>query len=268
MSMIDRRSFLTAGLAVAVIGAHGPAAAAPKSRLISGPWQQFGAGGDPDHSALGAFLNSYRVVGSDGVARLKYGQAVQDGARLDGYLAALQSVDPTSLARPAAMAYWFNLYNALTIDLVLQEFPVDSIKKVRGGLFNTGPWTDKLVTVAGQELSLDDIEHGILRPVWQDARIHYAVNCAAVGCPDLDAKPFLAGDLEQRLDASARRFAEHPRGARATSDGAVLSSIFDWFAEDFGPNEDAVLAHVNEYRGAAIPGPVDDYRYDWGLNAA
>ena len=265
MTQITRRFALAAGAAFLA----SPAFAAPSAQLISGPWQSFGSASDPDHGPWAAFLDRYVVAGSTSkVAKVRYGQAVRDGARLTGYLDSLQAVDPTSLSRKAAMAYWLNFYNALTVDLVLEAFPVDSIKKVRGGLFNTGPWGEKVVTVAGRTLSLDDIEHGILRPVWKDPRIHYGVNCASLGCPDLDTAPFTAANVEGRLDALAQRYVAHSRGARATSKGAVLSSIYDWFVEDFGGTDTGALAHVNSYRSEAVPGPVRDHEYDWSLNAA
>ncbi|MEM7742740.1 MAG: DUF547 domain-containing protein [Pseudomonadota bacterium] len=264
MRQLTRRTLLATGAAFAAA----PAIAGPASKLIGGPWKSFGSGGDPDYTAWANFLDRYRTVGGNGVALVRYGQAASDGARLTDQLEAMQAVDPTMLSRDAAMAYWLNLYNILTIDLVVDAFPVSSIKKVRGGIFNTGPWTEKLVTVAGQRLSLDDIEHGILRPVWKDPRIHYGVNCASIGCPDLDARPFVAGDLDVRLTAAAESFTSHPRGARQESSGAVVSTIYEWFIEDFGGTEDGIISHVNKHRAQPVAGPVDDYEYDWSLNAA
>lgn len=264
MKQLTRRTLLATGAAFAAV----PAIAGPASKLIKGPWKTFGSGGDPNYADWSAFLDTYRTMGSNGVALVRYAQAARDGRRLIGQLEAMQAVDPTKLSKDAAMAFWLNLYNVLTIDLVIEAMPVDSIKKVRGGLFNTGPWSEKMVTVAGQRLSLDDIEHGVLRPVWNDPRIHYGVNCASIGCPDLDAKPFVAGDLSARLNAAAARYTSHPRGARQNGSGAVVSTIYEWFIEDFGNTEAGIITHINEHRAQPVAGPVQDYEYDWSLNAA
>lgn len=264
MNMMTRRTLL-AGAAAALTS---PALAAPASKLIDGPWTRFGSGGDPDYGPWAQFLKGHLVLGADGIARVRYAQANRQGTRLTGFLQQLQAVDPTRLSRDAAMAYWINLYNALTVDLVIEAGNVSSIKKVRGGVFNSGPWGDKLVTVAGRKLSLDNIEHGILRPVWRDARVHYGVNCASIGCPNLAAKPYTASRLNTMLDAGAKAYAGHERGAKQTGKGAVLSSIYDWFQEDFGGSEDGALAHVNTYRSTPVKGPVRDYAYDWSLNGA
>lgn len=248
-----------------------PAVAAPEARLIDGPWTRFGTGGDPDTADWAAFLNRYRVPGQP--ARLRYSAAVADGSRLTRQIGTLSQVVPERLSRPAAMAFWINLYNILTVDLVLSEWPVSSIREVRGGLFNLGPWDEEVVTVAGHRLTLDDIEHGILRPIWRDARIHYAVNCAALGCPELAAEPYAAETLDTRLDRQARAYVNSPHGVRETQDGLVLSRLFDWYATDWG-DEAALRAHLaghaeTETRRALLHGaPIAGYRYDWDLNAA
>ncbi|MEL6482072.1 MAG: DUF547 domain-containing protein [Pseudomonadota bacterium] len=272
----SRRQFLA--LAAVTTGAAalpGAAGAAPKSRLIDDRWTRHGGGGDPDHSAWGGILAKHLRTGTrSGVALFDYAGAQGDRSSLQRYLEAMQAVEPTALSSGAAFAYWVNLYNAVTIDLVLGAYPVDSIREVNGGLFNTGPWTDDVVRVGGQDLSLDDIEHGILRPVWRDPRIHYAVNCASIGCPDLAAKPFTAGALEPMLEAGARAYVAHPRGATVTGGGIVASSIYDWFEEDFGGNEAGIIAHLKAYAPKAKAAEIgnasgiDDFRYDWSLNDA
>ncbi|MEM9782634.1 MAG: DUF547 domain-containing protein [Pseudomonadota bacterium] len=274
---IDRRRFLSLAAsttALAAGGVAGPAAAGPASRLIDDRWTRFGDGGDPDHGAWGAFLSTHLRRGGNGVMLVDYSGGRSSHGALKGYVEALQRVQPTTLSRPAAMAYWFNLYNAVTIDLVLDAWPVDSIKEVRGGLFNTGPWTDEVVRVEGQDLSLDDIEHGIMRPVWRDPRIHYGVNCASIGCPDLATKPFASANLEAMLNAGARTYTAHPRGARIESGDVTVSTIYDWFSEDFGDTEASILKHIAAYapndKGRALQdlGRIDEFDYDWSINAA
>ncbi|WP_416897592.1 MAG: DUF547 domain-containing protein [Minwuia sp.] len=251
-----------------------PAAAAPEAELWP-RWIPEGQAGDVDHSVWARFLNRHLSIGGDGIARIGYG-AVDAASRrsLDAYVEALTHVDPVGLARAAAMTYWINLYNALTVKVVLDHYPVTSIRDIdiSPGLFANGPWGAKLVRIGGEELSLDDIEHRILRPIWRDPRVHYAVNCASIGCPNLQAEPFTAGRLDAQLDAAARDFINHPRGADFTDDGLTVSSIYEWFADDFGGADEAVIAHLKLYAAPALAARlegvtrIDDDSYDWRLN--
>lgn len=276
--MIRRRTLLAglaAGACLTAAGAPERARAAPASRLIDPRWRQSGGGGDPDHGAWDAILARRLSRGASGVALFDYAGAAQsDRPALSAYIAGLEAVDPTGLARQAAMAFWINLYNAKTIDLVLEAWPVASIREVRGGLFNTGPWDEKVLRVGGAELSLDDVEHGILRPVFADPRIHYAVNCASIGCPDLGAKAWRGGTLDGDLDAAARIYVNHPRGARIDGGELVVSSIYNWFEADFGGSDAGVIAHLARYAeaplaaGLAGVSGIGDDAYDWSINAA
>ncbi|MDX1581321.1 MAG: DUF547 domain-containing protein, partial [Alphaproteobacteria bacterium] len=138
-----------------------------------------------DHAPWAELLEIYLHEGLSGVHLFDYaGVSQADKAKLDTYVAYLQSLPATGLTRDQQFAYWVNLYNAVTVKLVIEAYPVDSIRDVRpSGLFSPGPWKRKLITVEGRRLSLDNIEHNILRPIWRDPRIHYAVNCASIGCP-------------------------------------------------------------------------------------
>lgn len=269
---ITRRTMLAGAAALAAA----PAAAALASKLLDQRWTKTGAGGDPDYAAWAEFLWGWRRMGSDGVARVDYAGAQAAGARapLAAWLETTQKTDPTTLAPGAAMAWWINLYNAKTVEVVLAAWPVTSILKIDGGLFNTGPWDEARLTVNGAALSLDDVEHGILRPVWRDARVHYAVNCASIGCPDLAAAPWRATDLDARLDAAARGYVNHPRGARVEANELIVSKIYDWFEADFGGSADGVIAHLRTYADDGLRAQLADARrigrteYDWAVNAA
>lgn len=275
---LSRRSFLGATLAgVGAVATVSPVLSAPSSRLIDDRWTRSGDGADPDAAPWADMLARRVAPGPDGVARFDYaGVTSQEAAALRNWLAGYQAVDPATLSRPAQMAFWVNLYNAKTVDLVLEAYPVDSIRKIKGGLFNLGPWDEKVMKVAGQDLSLDDVEHGVLRPIWRDPRIHYAVNCASIGCPDLVARPFHSTRLEEMLESAARAYVAHPRGA-AVEDGRLLvSSIYSWFEEDFGGSELGVLTHLSRYAPPGLAPELDarlaraegydDHRYDWALN--
>lgn len=274
---LSRRSFVAGGtVALGGFAAFRPtfAEAAPKSKLLNAKWTTTGSGGDPDAAPWGAFLSKWLRAGPDGVMRVDYGGAKAAGAKapLVEWLDAYQAVDPTTLSPMAAQAYWINIYNAVTIDLVLGDYPVKSITRISGGLFNTGPWDEKVVTINGDQLSLNDIEHGILRPIWKDPRVHYGVNCASIGCPDLSATPWRAGDLDERMAAAARTYVNHPRGARVESGRLIVSKIYTWFQEDFGGDDAGVIAHLKRYADEPLAGALEgvssiaDSEYDWALN--
>ncbi len=249
--------------------------AAPDADLLDPVWAEHapaGAGGAVDHRPWAAFLARYRREGADGVARLAYGEvSAADRAALAAYIARLAAVDPRGLSRETALAYWINLYNAATVDLVLAHYPVGSIREIGAGLFEDGPWEREAVRVLGRPLSLDDIEHGIIRPVFAEPRIHYAVNCAAIGCPDLAAEPYKGARIAAQLAAAEREFVNDPRGVRLEGGELVLSKIWLWFREDFAEDEAALLDGLRRVAdgraAAALAGraEVDRYDYDWAL---
>jgi hypothetical protein len=230
-----------------------------------------------DHRSFGVFIARYRVVGADGIARVRYASVTPaDRAAVGQYVARLEAVDVDTLARREQFAYWVNLYNAATLRLVLERYLVKSIRDISlgGGLFETGPWGAKLVTVKGERLSLDDIEHRILRPLWRDPRIHYVVNCASLGCPDLPPVPLTGANAEGVLDAAARAYINHPRGASISQGRLEASSIYRWYREDFGGSAVRVIAHLKRYAAPILAAQlqtvsaIDRYRYDWSLNDA
>jgi hypothetical protein len=139
-------------------------------------------------------------------------------------------------------------------------------KPARGGA--------KLVAVRGERLSLDDIEHRILRPLWRDPRIHYVVNCASLGCPDVPPVPLTGVNAENLLEAAARAYINHPRGAAVRDGRLEVSNIYRWYRADFGGSEASVIAHLRRYAAPALAdqlqgiSAIDRYRYDWALNDA
>lgn len=227
-----------------------------------------------DHSTWGQFLERYLTTDTDsGINLLRYAEVTAaDRNKLDQYLTGLQSVAVREFSRAVQKAYWINLYNALTVQIILQNYPLASIREIKSGWFSAGPWDLKLARVAGEELSLNDIEHRILRPIWQDNRIHYAVNCASLGCPDLQPEAFTATNIEELLDASARSYINHPRGVRFEKQRLVLSQIYDWYQVDFGSSVAGVVAHLERYAAPELKKALskfsDDvgYEYDWNLN--
>ncbi len=236
-----------------------------------------------DHAVWGKQLKAYVVPGADGLNRVDYkAWKAKDHGVLKGYVKALEATDPAKLDRAEQFAFWANLYNAKTIDVILDHYPVKSIREItiNEGIFGFikksagvgGPWKSPLLTVSGQKLSLDNIEHDILRPVFKDPRVHYAVNCASIGCPNLPNQAFTGATLEAMLDAGARAYVNHPRGIAVNGGKVVASSIYDWFQADFGGNVTGVLAHARKYANADLAKKLDgvttiaNYDYDWALN--
>jgi hypothetical protein len=228
-----------------------------------------------DHSPWGELLERYLDDGHpSGVSRFDYAAVSDaDARRLDGYIDGLTAVPVARLTPAQQQAYWINLYNALTVRLILENPDVSSIRQIRDGLFSIGPWNREVVSIDGTALTLNDIEHRILRPLYGDARVHFAVNCASIGCPDLQREPFTADNLEALMDSAARAYLAHPRGLSVDGDTLRLSTIFKWFAEDFGDNREAVLDWLSQYAPAATAAAVSSwsgkvrYDYDWALNS-
>jgi hypothetical protein len=252
---------------------------APKAELLPG-WDAFSSGSQRrvDHNEWSALLAEHVRTDAAGIARVNYGGfSGADKAMLARYLQSLSAIDVKALDRSEQLAFWINLYNAAVVNTVLSAYPVASIQDIdtSPGLFSSGPWKAKAATINGKALSLDDIEHGIIRPVWGDARIHYAVNCGAAGCPNLWAEAYDAAKLDVQLDEQAKLYVNHPRGVTFdASGGLVVSKIYAWFCDDFGGNDRKVIAHIQKYawpplaeRLAGMSG-ITDARYDWSLNGA
>lgn len=227
-----------------------------------------------DHRAWEAFLQKHISVDAAGVNRVAYeAAAAEQRSALSGYLNALSKQDPRELNKAEQLAYWINLYNALTVDVVLQHPGVSSIRQMGEGVAGAGPWGDPAIEVAGRSLSLDDIEHRILRPIFRDHRIHYGVNCASFSCPNLMRTAYTAANVETLLDKAELDYVNHPRAVAFDADGRLtLSSIYDWYRTDFAATERELLNYLSRHhrtegeRLAAYEGTVR-YDYDWSLNS-
>ena len=209
------------------------------------------------------------------IYRFKYSSVSQkDRQALKEYLQKMQGIKVSDLNRDEQKAYWINLYNGLTVDVILDHYPVKSIREIdiSPGLFSNGPWDAKLIKIEGQEVSLNDIEHRILRPIWQDNRIHYAVNCASLGCPNLQPEAFTSQNLDRLLEKAARDFINHPRGVSFVRNRLQVSSIYFWFRKDFGDSEQGTIQHLDKYLTPKNQEKLKaaqkklSHQYDWNLN--
>lgn len=227
-----------------------------------------------DNSNWQQVLDDYLVSDTDsGVNLFDYEGLLDDGREpLDEYVNLLKNVDPLTLGRGEQKAYWINLYNALTVQLILDNYPLATITKLGSNPLEFGPWNEPATIINGIELSLNDIEHSIIRPLYDDYRIHFAVNCASIGCPNLATEPFNGTELDEQLDAAAADYVNHPRGIKFEGSALHLSTLFEWYSDDFGDNQSEVLAtlgkHADPEAQTALLEFKDTpvYAYDWGLN--
>ena len=250
--------------------------AAPKSDL----WDRWTAHQPestlaPDYQIWSDFLRRYLdTSNSDGIHSVDYaGVTAEDREGLKQYLLRLQKIPVSRLSRIQQLPYWINLYNTFTVHLILEHYPLDSIVDIRYGFFDFGPWDEKLLQIEDEEVSLNNIEHRILRPIWEDPRLHYALNCASLGCPNLQPESFHLGNVESLLNSGAHNYINHPRGLRfENDDDLLLSKIYDWYADDFGDNEKELLQHLMRYANRSTKTRLEsfdgdiDYEYDWDLN--
>ena len=178
---------------------------------------------------------------------------------MDAYLDTLAKIDPLSLAGDEQFAFYINAYNAWTIKLILTGYPDVASIKDYGSLFKS-PWKKKFVNIKGEMVTLDHIEHDILRPQFRDPRVHFAINCAAKSCPPLYREAFVGQQLNTQLDDAARRFVNDGRFNRLEGNTLYVSSIFKWFKEDFNGDiigffEEYALPELKEAIGANRTAP-------------
>ena len=272
MTHLNRRGLIAGGAGLTVTLAAGSVMAQSVSRFAR---RQAGRA-VADHAAFDALLSRRARNSRDGVVRLDYAGwrgSAADRAALSRYIETLAALDPLSLTRPEQFAYWANLYNAATIRVVLDAWPVRSIRDIRSSLLVAGPWKKTVVRVGGVDLSLDDIEHEILRKGWSDPRVHYAVNCASFSCPNLPLRAWRGAGLGPALDAAARAYVNHSRAVDFNGAALTVSSIYKWYAADFGGTDARVIAHLRQYAAAPLAARLgqtsriagDDY--NWAINA-
>jgi hypothetical protein len=231
---------------------------------------------EPDYKLWQELLSKHY----DPAKGMSYKGLKQDKATLDRLRQQMAAVDPASLSRPEQLAYWINLYNVNVVGVVVDHYPVDSIRDVstdpivRLNVFKK-PW----VKVKGGTLSLDDVEHKKVREGFKDPRIHFAINCAAESCPPIRPEPYAGARIDQQLDDQARKFLNGPRGVRLEKDGSDLilhvTKILDWFSDDFEQWGGGRIAFLKKYlpadklkqieaAGRNVELELDDY--NWKLN--
>jgi hypothetical protein len=196
----------------------------------------------------------------------------KDIKRLDNYLDQLNKANISGFSKEQKLAYWINAYNAFTVKLILNHYPTKSIRKI------SRPWKRKEWNAAGKPVSLDQIEHKILRKEFKEPRIHFAIVCASIGCPDLQPFAFTAGKLEKQLTLAAKQFFSSPKHFQLDRDGdrviIRISKIFSWFGKDFGADKRERAYFMFPYLDIETGNKIKmaetikfKYKsYDWNLN--
>ncbi len=225
-----------------------------------------------DHSTFDALLATY-VDPTSG--RVDYAGLKGERKKLDAYLDHIAHADLRALDRNEKLALLINAYNAYTLALILDHYPkIHSIKDL------DSPWTARTHVVGGHKLSLDDIEHGLLRPLYRDSRIHFAVNCASKGCPPLAPHAYTGAHIDAQLDQAVRRTLQNPRYARVHDDHLDLTSLLNWYRKDFtsadfSPHARTIPMYVARYARPDVVHFIEKHSgepavtfvdYDWSLN--
>jgi hypothetical protein len=222
----------------------------------------------PDHGAFQALLETY--ASPAGVRYRAWSENETDRSALRAYLVEMSEVRPSEIGRDDALAFWINVYNAVTLDLVLEHYPLESIKDVGG--FLSSPWKKKLITIEGEELSLNGIENDVIRQQFQEPRIHFALNCASKSCPPLRAEAYSGERLDGQLEEQTALFVGNLAENTVDEKGRLqLSKIFDWYGEDFEKAAGSVADYVRPYIPALSGRDLREVSirhgdYDWALN--
>ena len=197
---------------------------------------------------------------------------IKDSTKLNEYLSVLSANHPSEeWTSDQRKAYWINAYNAFTVKLIVDNYPVESIKDLGGSIYKVNtPWDIKFIKIEDKEYDLNNIEHSILRKEWEDPRIHAAVNCASVSCPALRKGAFTANRLDQQLDEQMKAFVNDTSKNKLSADKVRISKLFKWFTGDFKIVSPSVIAYLNEFSNVNIDNnaEIEYIEYDWGLNDA
>ena len=240
------------------------------------------------HQPWQALLTQHVSPINDGhSSQVNYAGMKTDHVKLTAYLTALGKIDKQTFEQwpaPKQLSFLINAYNAWTVELILTAYPdIKSIKDL--GSFFSSPWSKKFIPLLGETRSLDNIEHELIRGdnKYADPRIHFAVNCASIGCPALREEAYSADKLEQQLSEQTIRFLTDKNRNRFTEDAMELSAIFKWYGDDFTQGfrgSNSLSAFVLLYREALNLTPAQQaglksedmatsfLNYDWALNAA
>lgn len=228
-----------------------------------------------DHGDWQKFLDKHVITNQEGITLVDYAHIDNKELQaLQAYIAKMGSIKIENYNRREQLAFWINLYNALTVLTVAHYYPVGSIDEINTspGLFSIGPWATKLITINKTQLSLDDIQNRIIRPIWNDPRTLYAINNGSIGAPNLSKETYYGSLIESQLNEAAFNYVNSYRGAQITEGKCTLSKMYEWYMDDFGGAKKNVLLHIKQFAREPLKSQlnhintIDNYVYNWHLN--
>ncbi len=228
------------------------------------------------HKLWQKFLDNHLITNEEKINLLDYANIGQkDYDLLKQYLKEMSKINIENYNRQEQLAYWINLYNALTVQVIADYYPITSIQEIRisPGLFSVGPWGANLITIKNTPLSLDDINNRIIRPIWNDQRTHYALNNATIGAPNLNRQAYQGTIIEAQLNEAAFTYVNSLRGAQVIEGKLIISKIYDWYEEDFGGTKQDVIKHLILFAKEPLLSQlkhinnIDSYIYNWHINS-
>jgi hypothetical protein len=222
----------------------------------------------PQHQAFTSLLQKH--VDEQGM--VDYKGFLRDREQLKAYLETLESnpPNPQEWSEAEQLAYWINAYNAYTIDLILEHYPLKSIKDIGSAIqvpFVNSPWDIKFINIKGKKFDLNNLEHNIIREEFNEPRIHFALVCAARSCPKLRREAYTAEKLDAQLSQQAKQFLTDPAKNRIGEQEVQLSKLFNWYQGDF-TKKGSLIDFLNKYAPLTIQpdAEISYLDYDWRLN--
>ncbi|CAM2897767.1 putative Ser/Thr protein kinase [Legionella steigerwaltii] len=228
------------------------------------------------HKLWQDFLNRRIVSSEENINLVDYAHMTQtDLNLLKDYLKSMSEVNIDNYNRDEQLAYWINVYNALTVQIIANYYPVTSIQEINisPGLFSIGPWGANLITIKDTSLTLDDINNRIIRAIWNDPRTHYALNNGTIGAPNLSRKIYQGKLLEEQLNEAASNYINSLRGVSVIEGKLIISKLYDWYEEDFGGTKKDVIFHLLQFAKEPLLSQlkhintIDSYIYNWHINS-
>lgn len=227
------------------------------------------------HSDWQELLDTYLIdTHQSGINRFSYNRVTTgDKLKLQRYLEYLQSFEPRQFNSNEQKAYWVNLFNSMTVFIILNEDDDElvSIREIRSGFLTAGPWKLKSLNVVQQDLTLDDIENRILRPILKDNRINYVIQHASLGDANLQKTAFTGDNIEDLLEQASKDFINSSRAVSIVGGKLLLSEIYSRYAIDFADNFGGLIDHLKKYINPEMAAQLErfteaEYVYDWDLN--
>lgn len=224
---------------------------------------------DQMHSKFSMVLKKYTKKDTNQVL-VNYKDLKANQEEFNSYIKELESLsldEFNQFSKEEKLAFWINAYNAFTIQLILKNYPIKSIKDA--GSFISGPWSKDFIHLLGKVYDLDNIEHDIIRKEFKEPRIHFAVNCASMGCPSLYQEAFVAKNLNKQLEIASKNFILNKKKNYYDKKENILylSKIFNWYGADFNSKYQGYRNYIKSYINLPKNYAIEWLDYDWKLNS-